>query len=253
MEAGFRAAGEVALTEQFDNHDGYRPRASAALAGAVRTFVPAAGGAAVTVEFGADGSAAWRRGEASGTASYEALELRADALALAVRLDPDRSVFAVLVGERGIAAVTTLARDGSGGADERTEYVQFGVDGPPGAPFESTADLVGKRIQWRYSSTHSFEHIYLNPSAYCWHCIEGPERWIGDVDPCVHHAIAPGLYLFAWSETVVPFNGAVAIDLDSMTSAGRFFGWDTERAEPGQIVVGARGTLLNETAYVPAR
>ncbi|MBS1878278.1 MAG: MoaF N-terminal domain-containing protein [Actinobacteria bacterium] len=253
-ESTFRGAGEVALLEQFDNHDGFRPRPSSVLDGRSLTLHLAEPAVELELELGAGGNARWRLGEERGECPFEAFELRQGIVAVAARVDERRSVFAVCARERGLAVLTELelGGDGGGGAGESSRYVQFGIDAPLAERFEPTAELVGKRVQWRYSSTHSFEHIYLNPTAYCWHCIEGPERWIGDVDPCVYYRLDQDLYLFAWSETVVPFNGAVAIDLRSGTSTGRFFGWDTEHAEIGQIVVGAYGTVLNETVHVPA-
>jgi hypothetical protein len=246
----FRAAGDVALREQFDNHDGFRPQAGPFLAGRATTLV-LADGAELKVKLDADGTARWEMGAERGACAYEAFELRDGIVAVAARVGERRSVFAVVRGDRGIAAFAVL-EDRPEGVAERTTYVQFGVGGPLAEPFEPTAELVGKRIHWRYSSTHAFEHIYLDASSYCWHCIEGPERGIGDVDPCVYYRLAEDLYLFSWSETVVPFNGAVAIDLREGSSTGRFFGWDTDRSEAEQIVVGARGTLLNVTAYPDA-
>lgn len=248
----FRLAGDVALQEQFDNHDGFRPESTPVKVGRTETLVLAEGGNEIRVEVCGEGRATWELGGECGECEFESFLLRDEVTAWVVRIDERRSLFAVVCGERGLAAFATLEGNPDG-VSERTRYVQFGVGGSISEPFEKTVDLIGKRIQWRYSSTHSFEHIYLNPTAYCWHCIEGPERWIGDVDPCVYYRLADDLYLFSWSETVVPFNGAVALDLASGTSTGRFFGWDTRREAPDQIVVGARGTLLNQTSYAAAR
>jgi hypothetical protein len=44
------------------------------------------------------------------------------------------------------------------------------------ARHERTADLVGERIQWVYSSRDAYEHIYLEENTYSWHCIAGKER-----------------------------------------------------------------------------
>lgn len=251
VPAAHRAAGDVALTQQFDNHDGYRPEPTDALAGSELTLVPAGSDATLAVSFGAD-SLSWGAATgARGAAPYEALAVADDVFAVAARLGERESVFALLdlPGERVLSIRTRLEDRADGGVAERTAYAQAGIGAPLARPFEPTTDLVGKRILWRYSGTHAFEHIYLNPNSYCWHGVEGPERWIADVDPCRYFDLGDGRYLMSWSETVVPFNGAVVLDLGAMTSVGRFFGWDTEREEAGQIVVGARGTVLNQTSH----
>jgi hypothetical protein len=247
--AAHRAAGDVALTQQFDNHDGYRPEATEALAGTELTLVPAGSAATLTVAFGA-GSVSWEAAGSSGSAPCEVLAVGDEVFAVAARLGERESVFAIIDrGRQRVLSIRTRLEDGADGVEERTAYAQAGIGAPPAQPFEPTTDLVGKRILWRYSSTHAFEHIYLNPTNYCWHGVEGPERWIGDVDPCRYFDLGDGRYLMSWSETAVPYNGAVVLDLGAMLSVGRFFGWDTEREEAGQIVVGARGTLLNETSH----
>ena len=255
-----RPAGAVSLSGQFDNHDGYRPAASERLAGReVRFGQP--GGAEVVVEFLDTRRLRWRSDTEvapfAAEQSYEALDVRPDVVAVVCRPD-DGSVgaFAVLHLERRQALVvwSTFEPDAGAaiGARESTSYLQATVDGAPARPFEPSSALVGKRIRYRYSDTHVFEHIYLNPHAYCWHGVEGPERWIGDVDPATTFALDEDLYLFSWSETVVPFNGAVTIDLRAMRSMGRFLGWDSEQCRVDQIVVGAEATLLSDIGpYAP--
>ncbi len=235
MSTEFQAAGVLATAALFDNHDGFRPQASDALAGRELTVRDRH-----RVRF-EDGATLTWDGRAL---AYEAFAVRDGIVAVVCRPEPHRSVFAVLDldGGRALAVVSEIAD-----ARERTHYEQAGLDGPLAQPFDPTEELVGKRVLWRYSDTHAFEHIYLNPTCYCWHGVEGPERWVGAVDPCTTYKLADRLYLFAWSELAAAFNGAVVLDLTARVSVGRFFAWDA--TEPSQIVVGARGTLLNETRY----
>lgn len=257
-DARYRPAGTVAVTGQFDNHDGYRPSPTSELAGRSLSL-QAAGRGALGIEFLDAERLRWQSAPASGTAPcaeqpYEALAVRPGVVAVVCRPDQGScSALAVLHLQRGQALVawTEIRADAEApaGAREHTEYVHATIDDAAAAPFPVSDGLVGKRILYRYSDTHAFEQIYLNPHAYCWHGIEGPERWIGDVDPCVTFALDDDLYLFSWSETVVPFNGSVVVDLRAMRSMGRFLGWDSELRSVEQIVVGARATLLNETSH----
>lgn len=244
MSGEFRAAGSLPMGALFDNHDGYRPEASEVLVG--RTLTLEGDDRTLRVTF----RDADTLDTEVGPLPYEALAVRDGIVAVIARVSEGRSAIAVLdlAGDRVIAAVTELTPNDVE-ADEETRFLQAGIDGPLRAPFEQTNELVGKRIMWRYSTTHAFEHIYLNPTSYCWHGIEGPEQWVGDVDPSVTHKLADDLYLFSWSELAKPFNGAVILDLHAMLSYGRFFAWDEALNAPSALVVGARGTLLNETRY----
>ena len=250
-----RAAGDVALTEQFDNHDGGRPEATDRLAGETLHLI--GDGGQTVIAFDTARELRVERDElsmVSGTVAeltYEAFPLREGFVSVVVRTDDRHSTFLTLdaVSQRAISVTSALVGDGGKAVQEVSTFVQAGIEGPLTASFKVTEALVGKRIQWRYSSTHAFEHIYLNPTAYCWHGLAGPERWIGDVDPYIAYELDHELYLFSWSETVVPFNGAVILDLQLWQSVGRFFGWDTDRDQAGQIVVGAEGTLLNVTRH----
>jgi hypothetical protein len=70
--------------------------------------------------------------------------------------------------------------------------------------FPRTTELVGKRIRYRYSTTELYEHIYLNPSFYSWHCLTGVEAGLCDTDFCHYIKLREELYLFVWQEKIVP-------------------------------------------------
>lgn len=245
----------IPLDEQFDNHDEYRPELIDALDGRVLELHPAAGGAAIRVAF-EPGAMAWSGGEPApgwgetGTLGSEPFSIRdLDIVGVvAGDLRERRSILWILdlAAGRALANASRLVGDGP---VEETVYLQFGIDGPLKTPFERTTELVGHRIHQRYSTTHAFEHIHLNPSLYSFHCLEGPEAGIGDTDKADYFKIADRLYLFSWHERQQPFNGAVLTDLDRMRSLGRLFGWNEVGGQALQIRTGSISTVLNVTRY----
>jgi hypothetical protein len=113
-----------------------------------------------------------------------------------------------------------------------------------------TSELIGKRLQYRYSKTECYEHIYLNQAFYTWHCLEGVEKGLADTERCHHVKISDNLYLFVWREKIVPTLGVIMIDLDRKKTTGKIFGY--QGAAAGQVAnfpVGAHATILNSTSH----
>lgn len=111
-----------------------------------------------------------------------------------------------------------------------------------------TTALVGRRIEYTYSPTERYEHIYLNDRLYTWHCLEGSERGLADTDRCDYREIAPDLFLFAWREKIVPTLGIVMVDLQRMKTTGKILGYrDFTVGEITNFPVGARVRLLDRT------
>lgn len=101
-----------------------------------------------------------------------------------------------------------------------------------------------RRIPWVY------EHIYLNPMFYTWHCIEGVEKALADTDRCHHIKIDTNLYLFVWREKIVPTLGVVMIDLDKAKTTGKIVGYEGDGVGAlSNFPVGAHLKVLNQTAY----
>lgn len=75
------------------------------------------------------------------------------------------------------------------------------ASGPAPAP---TSALLGRRVLWVYSTEHAYEHVYLTPTWYSWHCLAGPERGLADTDENTAYEVRPGIYVFAWREKVIP-------------------------------------------------
>ncbi len=117
---------------------------------------------------------------------------------------------------------------------------------------EPTTDLVGKRIQFKYSSNDIYEHIYLNEKYYVWHCIKGIEKGLCDTDRCFYFKIAEDLYWFTWCEKVVPTIGTVMEDLNKtkMRSYGKIYGYETyEMTKVTNFPIGSYAKELNITEY----
>lgn len=259
--ATYRPPSSVTLGELFPNHDGLRPTAVPDLRRRDVVF-HLEGGPTVTARFG-ETEVEWsaERGfdelPANGTATYEAIPVRDDFLVVVLDHPPMSSALLVLDSARARALIvlSRMRRDDSGAIVEDTRIAQAGIDAPLAEPFAPTDELIGKRIHWRYSDTHSFEHIYLSDRLYCWHGLKGPEADMGGVEPTSARALDDGLVLFTWSDTSVPFNGAIVIDFAAVGfptpihSSGRLVGWDGDKEASWQIVVGAHGTLLNETSH----
>jgi hypothetical protein len=112
----------------------------------------------------------------------------------------------------------------------------------------TTDDLVGRRVEYTYSPTEKYEHIYLNERFYTWHCLLGSEKGLADTDRCHYLKVAEELYLFVWREKIVPTLGVVMVDFDRKRTAGKIFGY--EGGESGKVAnfpVGAVARLLNIT------
>lgn len=123
-----------------------------------------------------------------------------------------------------------------------------------------TTELVGRRVQWVYSSVHAYEHIYLSPHWYTWQCLAGPEQGLADTDENTVWRLRPGIYVFTWREKVIPC-GSVTVadhrDAKSLRAHGVLFGYDESGENATHFTFGAHGRLLSNTVhpteYDPAR
>jgi hypothetical protein len=124
---------------------------------------------------------------------------------------------------------------------------EFGEDTPR---HPLTSELVGKRVEYTYSPTERYEHIYLNESFYTWQCLSGAEKGLADTDRCHYYKIADRLYFFVWREKIIPTIGAALVDFDRMRSAGKILGYRADDLrQTVNFAIGARARLVNETVY----
>jgi hypothetical protein len=128
--------------------------------------------------------------------------------------------------------------------------VHGGIDGPAATAHAPTTELVGLRTRYTYSPREVYEHVYLSPNLYTWHCLRGVEAGLADTDQCHHIALREGLSLFVWREKLVPTLGLILIDLGAMRTDGKIFGNEGFDAEGiVNFPVGARAEILNRTAH----
>lgn len=122
-------------------------------------------------------------------------------------------------------------------------------NGPAPAP---TAELIGRRALWVYSTQHAYEHVYLSPHWYSWQCLAGPEQGIADTDEQTTWRLRAGIYVFAWREKVISC-GSVTVadhrDQRSLRSHGVLFGADESGTGQTHFTFGAHGRLLSTTVH----
>jgi hypothetical protein len=214
-----------------------------------------------------DGPAAGRRGREScrvtrpraevAVIDYVASTLRASTVTIV--LDLAAGAATTVVGTLPTAAqAAQSAFDLATRGEELTlvtaSIVPSFIDGRwiPGAhPHVPTSELVGKRVQYVYSRTEAYEHIYLNEHLYTWQCLRGSEQGLADTDHCHHRRIGDELYLFVWREKVIPTLGVVLVDWRRKVSNGRLFGYEgSDFGKLSTTSIAAQATLLNVTTYV---
>ncbi|HWV77889.1 MAG TPA: MoaF C-terminal domain-containing protein [Isoptericola sp.] len=114
-----------------------------------------------------------------------------------------------------------------------------------------TTELVGMRNRYTYSPNEAYEHVYLTPDLYTWHCLQGVEKGLADTDRCHHVTIRDRLTLFVWREKIVPTLGLILVDLERMKTDGKIFGNDGfDTTTFVNFPVGARAEVLNVTDHV---
>lgn len=113
-----------------------------------------------------------------------------------------------------------------------------------------TSELIGMRNMYTYNPKERYEHVYLNEQFYAWHCLDGVEKGLADVDRCHYIKISDDLYLFIWREKIIPTLGIILIDLSAMRTDGGIMGYQDHACSAVSLFpVGAHATILNKTNY----
>lgn len=87
-----------------------------------------------------------------------------------------------------------------------------------------TRDLIGLRAFYTYSPQHTYEHVYLSSTRYCWQCLVGVQRGHGDVDLATTYKFADDLYVFTFREFIIPVSSVFLYNFAHMRSTGKFLG-----------------------------
>ncbi|KAE8422474.1 molybdenum cofactor biosynthesis protein F [Aspergillus pseudocaelatus] len=129
-----------------------------------------------------------------------------------------------------------------------TDFLQGHVTTFPHAtPFPETDELLGRHILYRYSPRDAYEHVYLNSGTLTWHCLSGTEKGLADTEFCRTFKLCDQLYLLFWTETIMPVESFVVVDLQKMRSTGRFYCWDPKPQRVVQMLFGSYATHLAKT------
>lgn len=189
-----------------------------------------------------------------GTHAYRAVEIRPDIFFVDfVKGDGAHSSDVSMIIDRADGRVTVADSsffDREGSIRMRTDILSGRVVGMGEIePRAHTSELVGKRIYYRYSPTEHYEHLYLNAGTFAWHCVRGGEVGLASADPVQVFEIADGIVLLHWSETVMPVESIVAIDLTHNRSIGRMFCWDGPTLAPVHIPFDSEFTVLSDVPH----
>ena len=134
----------------------------------------------------------------------------------------------------------------------KTTFIRGTIDKPfsiTGDHHQRTSDLVGKRVEYVYSPTERYEHIYLNPEFYTWHCIDGIEKGLCDTDYCHYYRIEDNLYFFVWQEKIVPTLGVIMIDFNRLKTTGKICGYtENDFTSLTNFSVGAFARIIGTVA-----
>lgn len=229
--------------------------ASPVLAGTTLRL-PAEDGFSTEYVFDTDSSLTWAvvrdKDKTVGTVSYKAIEARPGIFIIDfIRGEGLDAENVTTIVDRNTGATTTgvsrfVVVDGK--TRSTTEFSQVNIDGSA-MRHERSTGLVGKRIYYRYSDVETYEHIYLNPGTFTWHCIRGGEAGLADTDRCKAWEVAENLFIFFWTEKVMCVEAVLLVDLDEQRSIGRMFGWDDPANEPVILPFNSRLSVLNTTEY----
>ncbi|GKU11828.1 unnamed protein product [Fusarium langsethiae] len=187
----------------------------------------------------------------SGKADYEAFEVRPDVFFIDF-LKPGYNEVITMVADLTTGQAITGISGFKDQDDQRRTYTVFmnatECQGKRVQAFPTTDDLIGKHVLYRYSSKDAYEHIYLNKGTFVWHCLGGTERGLADAEECKMLKLRDGLYLLFWTETIMPVESLVVIDLEHMRSTGRFYCWDPQPREAVHVRFGSHATIMAETS-----
>jgi hypothetical protein len=196
----------------------------------------------------------WAAAGHAGTASYEAFPVAEDLYYAQWHSPVDRelavSLILDLANGQALYIGAALGRATPSSVAVRHDFRAGTLEGfdAIGPAISESNGLIGRRVEWVYSDSHAYEHIYLSPTWYTWQCLAGPERGLADTDSNTVFQVRPGIFVFTWREKVIPC-GSVTVadhrDPHAIRSHGSLFGWDEAGTEPVHFTFGAHGRLIS--------
>jgi hypothetical protein len=194
----------------------------------------------------------------SGDAQYKAYEVRPDIFLVDFYKEDHKQLVSLVLntatGQLKVA-VSGFKDDETRGGERRT-WTMFLDATKAGdkavSAFGVTDEMIGKHVLYRYTARDAYQHFYVSPGTLMWHCLAGTEKDVADADQCAMYKITDNLYLLFWTETVMPVESIVVIDLQKMRSTGRFLCWDPKPQSMVHVRFGSQATLINDAGNVLA-
>lgn len=173
------------------------------------------------------------------------------AVSVSLVLDTIYNVFTAVIGELPTRQETDMScLDRITKSEDLTGVKVTFLRGSIGTPIrlesllhQETTELIGKRVEYTYSTDERYEHLYVNGNFYSWHCLEGVEKGLSDVDRCHYIKVGHKFYLFIWRDKIIPALGVELIDLKYLRTTGKIFGYqddDFGRLSNFQVSASAR-------------
>jgi len=188
----------------------------------------------LSLEFGADHALTWYSTDNPHSDWYEAIEVAEHTYFIDITFQskPQEALTLIVnTATRRVLGIRSRVRSQqeAGGEPRVAQDFLVGRIGPEslavgGLEPAETRDLIGVRTLNVYSPRHTYEHIYLSSTRYCWQCLVGEQRGHGDVDLATSYKIAEGLYVFTFREFIIPVASVFVFNFTAGRSTGKFLG-----------------------------
>ncbi|KXH56750.1 hypothetical protein CSAL01_03194 [Colletotrichum salicis] len=99
----------------------------------------------------------------------------------------------------------------------------------------------------RYETTEELIGKHMNTATPLMMPTSITENGLADAELCKMLKLSDSLYLLFWTETIMPVESVVVVDLREMRPTGRFFCWDPKPQREVGVRSGSYATILEET------
>lgn len=192
--------------------------------------------------------------EETGTQDYRAVEVRPSIFFIDYLKGENAKQHNISIVVSLIDGKVTTADTGftnrNGEIRTHTNIISGRLDGMGDIEPRKRSDLlVGKRIYYRYSETEAYEHVYFNAGTVAWQCVKGGEKGVSDVEQMKLFELDDDIVIYIWTETVMPVDSFLVVDLQHNRSIGRMFFWEQTTLDPVHLPFDSNFTVLNTTVY----